>query len=86
MEADEPFTGDAVAVGFRRGELPAACGFQGKISEILTGAGRIECCLGDISSGIDLHADADADNPLNGGEGFFGDVRQNLIENFAARG
>ena len=71
FEADEPFAGDAVAVYFRCGEFPAACRLQSKIGEILARAGRIEFGLGDISSGLDVHADRHANFAVNGATSFF---------------
>ena len=66
--------------------MPAAGGFESKVGKILTGAGRIERSLGDVARGIDVNPDADANDSLNGGEGFFGDVGQNLLEDLTARG
>ncbi len=58
---------------------------QGEVGEILAGAGRIERGIGDVAGGIDVNADGDADHAMNGGEGFLGDVGQNLVEDFTAR-
>ena len=69
---------------FRRSELPATSGLHREIGEILTGAGRIERSFGDVSRGIDLNPDADANDTLNGSEGFLGNVGQNLLEDFTA--
>lgn len=66
--------------------MPPASPIQGKIGEVLAWAPRIECGFGDIACGIDLDANADADGPLNGGAGFLGDVGQDLLEDFTARG
>src|SRR5256885_929936 len=86
LEADEPFAGGAVAADFGRSKLPAARGFQSKVGEILTGAGRIERSLGDVARWIDVNPDADANDTPNGGARLLGDVRQSLVENFTARG
>lgn len=86
MEADEPFAGNAVTAGFGRIELPAARGFHGEIGEIGTGACGIQGGFGDVAGGIDLYADADANDAMNGGEGSRRGVGQNLVEDFAARG
>lgn len=86
MEADEPFAGGAVAADFGGSELPTAGGLQGEIGEILAWAGRIERGIGDVAGGIDVNADGDANDSMNGGEGFRRGVGQNLVEDFTALG
>ena len=86
FEADEPFAGDAVAIYFRCGEFPAACGLESEIGEIFARAGRIEFGLGDISSGLDVGADRHANFAVNGGASFVGHVGQNLVKDFTTRG
>ncbi len=86
LEADEPITGDAVTAHFGRSELPAAGGFESKVGKILTGATRIERGFSNIACGVDVHADADAHDALNGGASLLGDLGQNLFEDFTARG
>ena len=54
--------------------MPAAGGFEGEIGKILTRAGRIECGIGDVAGGIDVDADSDANDSVNGVEGFLGCV------------
>ena len=71
FEADEPFAGDAVAVYFRCGEFPAACGLESQICEILARARRIKVGLGDISSGLNVDADRHANFAVNGATSFF---------------
>lgn len=75
-----------MAPHFRRGELPAARGLLCEIGEVFAGAWRIERCAGDVPRGIDLNAHTDADHTLNGGAGLLGDIGQNLVEDFTARG
>ena len=75
FEADEPFARDAMAIRFRCGECPPACGLQREIGEILARAGRIEFGLGNTSSGLDMDADSDANFALNRVASFFGNVR-----------
>ena len=86
MEADEPFAGSAVAADFGGGELPPAGGLQGEVGEILAWAGRIERGIGNVAGGIDVNADGDANDSVDGAEGFLGGVGQNLVEDFTARG
>ena len=86
MEADEPFTGDAVAVDFGGGEFPAAGGLQGEISEIFAGAGPVEFGCGNVAGGVYVDADADANSAVNGGASFIGHGGQNLVEDFTAGG
>ena len=66
--------------------MPAAGGFESKVGEILTGAGGIERGFRNIARGVDVNADADAHDALNGGAGLLGDLRQNLFEDFTALG
>ncbi len=85
-ETNDPFAGDAPSVDFRRSENPAPDSFHGEVGEVFAGARRIQFGFGDIARGVHVSADADANTALNGGARFFGDVGQNLVENFAARG
>ena len=64
--------------------MPAAGSLQCEIGEIGAGARRIERSFRDVPGRIDLDADGDANYTLNGSAGFFRDVGQNLIEDFAA--
>jgi len=66
--------------------LPAAGGFESKVGKILTGAGGTERGFGNIAGGVDVNADADAHDALNGGAGLLGDFGQNLFEDFTALG
>ena len=66
--------------------MPAAGGFEGEIGKILTRAGRIERGVGDVAGGIDVNADGDANDSVDGVQGFLGGVGQNLVEDFTARG
>jgi len=86
LEADKPFTGDAVTAGFRGSKLPASRRLQSEISEVFAGPGRIQRGIGDSPSRIDLDAYADANDTPNRGERFLRSVRQNLIQDFAASG
>ena len=85
LKTDEPVARDAVAIRFRRGELPAADGLQREIGEILARAGGIEFGLRNISSGLDVDADSNANFALNRVASFFGNVGQDLVQDFAAR-
>ena len=86
MEANEPFTGDTVAVDFGGGEFPAAGGLQGEIREIFAGAGPVEFGCGNVAGRVYVDVDADADGAVNGGASFIGDGGQNLVEDFTASG
>lgn len=71
MEPDKPFAGDAMSLGLRGGELPAASGFQCQVREEWAGAGRFKFRLGDVAGGVDFHADANTNDSLNRGASFF---------------
>ena len=86
FEADEPVAGGAVAVQFGGGEFPAAGSFQSEIGEIPARAGGIEFGLGDVSSGLDVDADGNANFALDGAASFFRDVGQDLVQDFSVRG
>jgi len=66
FEAQQPLAGNAVATGFGGLKFPAACGLQGQIGKKLAGSGRIELGGRYVSSGVDVHADGDADFSMNG--------------------
>ena len=66
--------------------MPAAGGFESKVGEILTGATRIERGFRNVARGVDVNADADPNDALNGGAGFLGCLGQDLFEDFTARG
>jgi hypothetical protein len=66
--------------------LPAAGGLESQVGEILTGAGGIEQSFRNIARGVDVNADADAHDALNGGASLLGDLGQNLFEDFTALG
>ena len=83
LEADLPFAGGAAAQYFRRIEFPAAHGFQSDVGEILARAGIGEIGFGDVAGSVDVGQDADAHFAGNRGEGFVGDVGQDLVEHFA---
>jgi len=57
---------------------------QSEIGEILAGSRRIEPRFGYVARGIDLYAHTDAHNSMNGSEGFFGSVGQNLLEDLSS--
>src|SRR6266571_3185593 len=86
FEADQPFTGNAVSVDLRCSELPAAGGVQCEVGEIRARAGRIRFRLRNAARGIDVNADGDTHGSVNGVPRFLGNVRQNLVEDFTARG
>ena len=86
FEADEPVAGGAVAVHFGSGEFPTAGGLQSEIGEILARAGGFEFGLGDISRGLDVNVDSHANFAMDGATSLFGDVGQDLVEDFAASG
>ena len=79
FEADEPVTGDAVTIHFRRGECPPASSLHREIGEILARTGGIEFGLRNISSGLDMDADGDTNFALNRVASFFGNVGQDLV-------
>ena len=86
LEADEPVAGHAAAIGFGRGKGPAAGGLQSEVGEILARAGGIEFGKGDVAAGLDVDVHSDAHFALNRAARFFGDVGQDLVEDFAVSG
>lgn len=83
LEADEPLAGNAAAVCFGGVEFPAAHGFQREVREVLAGAGILEIGGGDVAGSVDVGQHGDAYFAGNGGQSFFGGVRQNLVQHFA---
>src|SRR6266851_2740102 len=86
LEANEPLAGDAVASSIGCRKLPPAGSLQSEIGEVSTWPRRVERSFRDTSRGVHVKANGDEDGALNGGTSFLGDFRQNLFENFAARG
>ena len=83
-ELDKPLAGNATPIHLRWSENPLASRLHSEVREVFAGAWSSALGIRDIPGGVDVDADARTNAALNCCAGFVGNVRHDLVKDFAA--